>query len=163
MEKFKFLPKEKLEKIPKEAGVYCFSNKDEILYIGKAGNLRERIKNHFQNPSFKDHLFLDKVKKIGYLKTSSEIEALILEAKLIKKYQPKFNVIWRDSKNYFFVAITKEDFPKVFWTHQKKLKTQKLKTQKLNIVGPFVDGKALKKNALPFKKNFSLLFSQNPS
>jgi excinuclease ABC subunit C len=153
MEKFKFLPKEKLEKIPKEAGVYCFSNKDEILYIGKAGNLRERIKNHFQNPSFKDHLFLDKVKKIGYLKTGSEIEALILEAKLIKKYQPKFNIIWRDSKNYFFVAITKEDFPKVFWTHQKKLKAKSSKL-KAKFVGPFVDGKALKKTLYLLRKIF---------
>jgi len=73
MNKFKFILKENLNKIPKEAGVYCFKNK-EIFYIGKAANLRERVKNHFQQPSYRDYLFLDKVNKIGYIKTDSEIE-----------------------------------------------------------------------------------------
>jgi len=150
---FKFLAKKQISKLPKVSGVYCFKDEKEILYIGKAANLRERVKNHFQQPSFKDYLFLDKIKKVGYIKTNSEIEALILEADLIKKYQPKFNVIWRDSKNYFFVAITKEEFPRVFLTHQKKIKNQKSKIE-IEYLGPFVDGKALKKTLYLLRKIF---------
>jgi len=155
-----------MEKLPKKSGVYCFKNK-EVLYIGKASNIKERVKNHFQQPGDKDFLFLDKVKKIGYIETSSEIEALILEANLIKKYQPKFNVIWKDDKNYFFVGITKEDFPRVFVTHQpakifspKKLRRASQKPISnfqfsiYNFVGPFVDGKALKQTLKVLRKIF---------
>jgi excinuclease ABC subunit C len=151
--KFKFLKKERVEKLPKNTGVYCFKGKKEILYIGKAANLRERVKNHFQQPSYKDYLFLNRVERVGYIKTNSEIEALVLEANLIKKYQPKFNVIWRDSKNYFFAAKTKEEFPRIFWTHQKKLKTKKSKIE-VEYVGPFVDGKALKESLKVLRKVF---------
>jgi excinuclease ABC subunit C len=150
--KFELLKKEEVEKLPKKSGVYCFKNK-EVLYIGKASNTRERVKNHFQQSGYRDYLFLDKVKKIGFIKTSSEIEALILEAKLIKKYQPKYNVIWKDDKNYFFVAITKEDFPRIFWTHQTKLEIRNWKL-KINYVGPFVNGEALKQTLKVLRKVF---------
>ncbi len=150
--KFRFVKKEKIKNLPKESGVYCFKN-EKIFYIGKAANIKERVENHFQQPSFKDYLFLNKVKKIGYIKTNSEIEALILEANLIKKYQPKYNVIWKDSKNYFFVGVTKEDFPQIFLTHQKKLKAKSSKL-KVEFVGPFVDGKALKKTLRILRKVF---------
>jgi len=153
MEKFKFISKEKISRLPKVPGVYCFKKGKEILYIGKAANLRERVKNHFQQPSYKDYLFLDKVEKVGYIKTNSEIEALILEAELIKKIQPKFNVIWKDSKNYFFVAKTKEEFPRIFWCHQKKLEVRSLKLE-VEYVGPFVDGKALKETLKILRKVF---------
>jgi excinuclease ABC subunit C len=156
--KFKFLKKREVEKLPKTSGVYAFKNKGEILYIGKSANLRERVKNHFQQPSYKDYLFLDKVKKVGYIKTGSEIEALILEANLIKKYQPKYNVVWRDGKNYFFVGVTKEEFPRVFITHQiqnSKVKSQNYNSKfKINYVGPFVDGKALKETLKILRKVF---------
>ena len=153
MENFKFLSKKRISQLPKVPGVYCFKTAKEILYIGKAANLRERVKNHFQQPSYKDYLFLDKVEKIGYIKTNSEIEALILEAELIKKLQPKFNVIWRDSKNYFFVAKTKEEFPRIFWCHQKKLEVKGSKLE-VEYVGPFVDGKALKETLKILRKVF---------
>jgi excinuclease ABC subunit C len=153
MDKFKCISKERISHLPKVPGVYCFKKGKEILYIGKAANLRERVKNHFQQPSYKDYLFLDKVEKVGYIKTNSEIEALILEAELIKKIQPKFNVIWRDSKNYFFVAKTKEEFPRIFWCHQKKLGVRRLKLE-VEYVGPFVDGKALKETLKVLRKVF---------
>lgn len=143
-----------VNQIPKEMGVYCLKNKKEILYIGKGADLRERIKNHFQQPTHKDYFFLDKVKKIGYMKTNSEIEALILEANLIKKYQPKYNVIWKDDKNYFFVGMTKEDFPRIFLTHQrKKLDVESVKLE-VEYAGPFVDGKALKQTLKVLRKVF---------
>jgi excinuclease ABC subunit C len=154
MEKFQFLRKDDVFGLPKEPGVYAFTRDKIFLYIGKAANIQERVKNHFQQPTFKDALFLSKVEKIGYLKTESEIEALILEAKLIKKYQPKFNVIWRDSKNYFFVGKTKEDFPRIFITHQIQPKTAKLKNLKTEFIGPFVDGKALKETLKVLRRVF---------
>jgi excinuclease ABC subunit C len=164
--KFRFKFRKEVKQLPNGPGVYCFKHK-EILYIGKASNLRERVKNHFQQPGFKESIFLNKTKKIGFVKTNSEIEALILEANLIKKYQPKYNVIWRDDKNYFFVGITKEDFPRIFITHQpakifsqKKLRRASQKPISnfqftiYNFVGPFVDGKALKQTLKVLRKVF---------
>jgi len=146
------LPKD-ISLLPTTPGVYFFFGKKEILYIGKASNLKIRVKNHFQNPSYKDSLFLSEIKKIGYLPFFSEIEALIEEAKLIKKYQPKFNVLFKDDKNYFYLGITKEEFPRVFWTHQIKLKTQKSKV-KTEFIGPFTDGKSLKESLKILRKIF---------
>lgn len=151
--KFSFLKLKEIEKLPKKAGVYCFCAKKEILYIGKANNLRERVKNHFAQPTFKDSIFLNEVEKIGYIETNSEIEALILEANLIKKIKPKYNVLWRDDKNYFFVAITKEEFPRVFICHQKKLKKEEKRVE-IEFLGPFVDGKALKQTLKILRKIF---------
>jgi excinuclease ABC subunit C len=168
---FKFLSKNQISKMPKVPGVYCFKKGKEILYIGKAVNLRERVKNHFQQPTYRDNLFINQVSKIGYIKTGSEfaepsahltshpasqgsiIEALILEANLIKKYQPKYNVAWRDDKNYFYVGITKEDYPRVFWTHQTKLKPKTYNLKPIYI-GPFVDGKSLKATLKLLRKVF---------
>jgi len=175
---FKFIAKENVSNLPKSPGVYAFKKGRQILYIGKATNIKERIKNHFQQPGFRSNLFVNQADKIGYIKTDSEfadptdhltsrpasqgstIEALILEAKLIKKYQPKYNVMWRDDKNYFYVGIAKDDFPRVFVTHQpqhvsrvlypvsgiksKKIRNTKYKIQNTKFVGPFVDGHALK-------------------
>src|SRR3989344_4893800 len=137
MEKLKTLPKSKISELPKTTGVYYFIEKNKTIYIGKAINIKDRVKNHFFQPSYRDNLFINKVTKIGFIETGSEIEALVLEARLIKKYQPKFNVIWKDDKNYFYVAITKSLTPIIYITHQKNEKTE--------YVGPFVEGTALKK------------------
>ncbi len=137
MDKFKFIADKNFDELPKTSGVYFFYDKNEIIYIGKAINIKSRVKNHFSQPSYRDHLFIDKVNKIGFLNTDSEIEALILEANLIKKHQPKFNVVWRDDKNYFYVAITKGEKPIIYITHQKNEDSE--------YIGPFVDGTALKK------------------
>ena len=85
MARFRFLDKKNKGSLPKTSGVYLFKSAKEFLYIGKATNIRERVKSHFQQPGFRDNLFISKVKKIGYLKTESEIEALLREAELIKK------------------------------------------------------------------------------
>ena len=138
---FKYLSKEKIEKIPRSIGVYSFKDAgDQILYIGKAANLRERVKNHFQQPSYQDHFFIEQVDKIGYAQTDSEIEALLLESKLIKEKMPRHNIMWRDDKNYFFAAITKEELPRIFLTHQTKVADERV----IQYIGPFVDGKAIK-------------------
>jgi excinuclease ABC subunit C len=148
MEKIRFIQLSKIENLPKTSGVYLFYEKNKIIYIGKAINIKNRVKNHFQQPSYRDNLFIDKVEKIGFINTNSEIEALILEANLIKKHQPKFNVVWRDDKNYFYVAITQnsQKIPYVFITHQKN--------DKAEYIGPFVEGTALKKTLRFLRKAF---------
>ena len=144
MEKFKLLKKERLSKLPKSEGVYALKRGRSFLYIGKAINIGERVKNHFRSPGYKDKFFIDQVEKIGYIKKHSEIEALILEANLIKKYKPKYNIVWRDDKKFFYVGITKEDLPRVFITHQIK-KEGVGKKERAKYIGPFVEGTALKK------------------
>src|SRR3989344_7131238 len=122
-------------KIPKKSGVYFFKNKKrEILYIGKAADLRNRLRSYFSK-GIKDVRILGMLKNatgVSWQKTDSEIEALILESQLIKKHRPMFNILMRDDKQYFYVAFTKEKFPKIFISHQQK------------DIGPFTDGGALK-------------------
>ena len=137
MKRFNFLPEKEISRLPKTVGVYCFRDKEKTLYVGKAANIRDRVKQH------KD--LLDLAGEIGYIKTDSEIEALILESKLIKKYQPKYNVAWKDDKNYFYIGITKEEFPRIFITHQTKDKNTEY-------LGPFVDGKSLKQALKELRK-----------
>ena len=68
---FSNLKLNKINLLPKTAGVYCFKRGKEILYIGKAANIRERAKQHFQQPAYRDDLFLNQVKKVGFIKTNS--------------------------------------------------------------------------------------------
>src|SRR3989344_2138091 len=118
MERFQYIDKENMEEIPRIPGVYAFKHGGILLYIGKAGDLRDRVKTHFSQPNYRDNLFIEQVEKIGFIETDSEIEALLLESKLIKELNPKYKVLWKDGKNYFFVAITKDEFPRVLLTHQ---------------------------------------------
>ena len=143
---FSNLKLNKIENLPKTAGVYCFKDGKKILYIGKATNIKERVKNHFHQPNFRDNFFIDVVSKVGYIKTDSEIGALILEAKLIKKFQPKYNVLWRDDKNYFYVEVAKEDLPVISIVHQKN--------KKADYLGPFVEGRTLKRTLTYLRRVF---------
>src|SRR3989338_3465620 len=148
--------KMKIDQLPKTVGVYLFYSKKEIIYTGKAINIKDRVKNHFNQPSYRDNLFINKVDKIDFIETDSEIEALVMEANLIKKNLPRFNVVWRDDKNYFYVAIAqnKQKIPYVYITHQpfgyaqgkpkNKLEAINYKL-KANHIGPFVEGNSLKK------------------
>lgn len=155
MEKIKIIKTNELSLLPQKCGVYFFFGKNKaLLYIGKASDLRDRAGTHFKQPNYRDNLFIDKVKKVGYIVLESEIEALIEEAKLIKKRQPKFNVLFRDDKNYFYVGITKEDWSRIFITHQPYLKTYKLKNLKTEYIGPFVGGGALKQTLKTLRKIF---------
>lgn len=153
MEKFKFVKKESVSMLPKGCGIYVFRKGRQSLYIGKAVNIGKRVKSYFKKSSFKSNIFIDKVSKIGFIETNSEIEALILEASLIKKHKPKHNIIWRDDKNFFYVGITKEELPRVFLTHQ--IKEQKTENRKqIKYIGPFVSGAALKKTLRTLRRTF---------
>ncbi|MDO8524380.1 MAG: UvrB/UvrC motif-containing protein [bacterium] len=167
IEKFKYLNIKDIERLPNATGIYCFKQNKNFLYIGKAIDIKNRVKNHIQQPTFKDNVFLPQTEKIGFMATGSEIEALILEATLIKKYQPKYNTIWRDNKSHSYVFITNENFPRVFVGHQKKdvviLSEAKdlgrdssalPQNDKLNIIGPFVDGRALRQTLRILRRIF---------
>ncbi|MDD5738780.1 MAG: UvrB/UvrC motif-containing protein [Candidatus Pacebacteria bacterium] len=167
--KFKYIDTRDVVLLPQTTGIYCFKRGVDFLYIGKALNIKERIKNHIQQPTFKDTIFIPETEKIGFIATGSEIEALIFEANLIKKYQPKYNQQWKDGKNYYFVAITKEQWPRVFITHQTELQESGIKNQELRqktspnslfpipnskFIGPFIDGNSLKQTLRILRKIF---------
>ncbi|OGN05400.1 MAG: hypothetical protein A2831_01535 [Candidatus Yanofskybacteria bacterium RIFCSPHIGHO2_01_FULL_44_17] len=141
--------------IPQRCGVYFFRDKGgRILYIGKALNLRNRVSSYFKNNQT-DTRVRNMVKiadRVTWQGSDSEIEALILESQLIKKHMPIFNIKLRDDKQYFYVAFTKEQFPKIFLTHQ----IQSAKYQKINtkFLGPFTDGAALKTTLRLFRRIF---------
>ena len=121
--------KEKLAKLPAEPGVYLFKNKSgEIIYIGKSGNLKNRLRSYFnKGAKFFNAAKLKMLTEIAdfeIIKTESEISALIKESELIKKHKPKFNVLMRDSKNYLYVGFSQEEFPKIIMTHQSQLKAR---------------------------------------
>ncbi|MBI2100058.1 MAG: UvrB/UvrC motif-containing protein [Candidatus Vogelbacteria bacterium] len=99
-------------------GVYLFKKEREILYIGKATSLRDRVRSYFNSNILKARGprivgLIKQATSIQTIPTDSVLEALILEANLIKKYQPKYNVQEKDDKSFLYVAITKEDFPRV--------------------------------------------------
>ena len=150
--KFKYLPKNKNSQFPKSPGIYAFKKNGEFLYIGKAANLRERVKQHPKLMSLAGQL--------GYIKSTTDTEALLLEARLIKEYQPKYNIIWRDDKNYFFIGITKELFPRIFITHQTKNKGQKPRV-KSSFIGPFVSGRKLKEKLKELRKIYPYRTCEN--
>ncbi len=153
MARFKFVKKENTDKLPNTTGVYSFKKGADFLYIGKAINIKQRVKNHFNQPVFKDSIFLPQSDKIGFIETNSEIEALLLEAQLIKQYLPKYNSVWKDGKSHNFVYITKEDFPRVFIAHGTE--TLRLLPQgDSQMIGPFLEGLALKQTLRLLRKIF---------
>lgn len=99
---------------PENSGVYLFSKGDLVVYVGKAVNLRRRISSYFASYlEPKTRRMISEADSIRFIKVTSELEALLLEAKLIKKYKPKFNVVLKDDKNPLFISITKDEYPKV--------------------------------------------------
>lgn len=141
------LPKiiRQIKTAPKTPGVYVFYQGRSPLYVGKAANLKNRLQNYLKVTDLKTEALHAEANQLKILKTRSNIEALILESQLIKSLKPKLNILWQDDKNYFYVAITKERFPRIFLTHQphQELETQNSKL-KADYVGPFTDGQSIK-------------------
>lgn len=110
-------------KFPESPGVYIMKDaRGRILYVGKAGNLRRRVSSYFQKAhEYRTEELVRSIKKIDYKKTDTAIEALILEAELIKKYKPPFNVREKDDKSFLYVEITKEKFPRVLLVRGKSV------------------------------------------
>lgn len=159
---------EDLKKInlPDAPGVYRFMLGKEILYIGKATSLRDRVKSYFSNDLLKTRsaLILDMVTKsdnVEFTKTDSVLEALILEADLIKKFQPLANTKEKDNKSYSFVVITKEKIPRVLIERGRNLSFNKKKYQEM--FGPFPSQNQLKEALNIIRKIFPFISNESDS
>lgn len=114
---------EKLESLPTQPGVYQYKNAEgKVIYVGKAANLRSRVRQYFQKSRTPDprlESMIAKIVDVELVVTGSEVEALILEANLIKKLKPRYNVVLKDDKSYPYIVVTNEQFPRVFVTRRK--------------------------------------------
>ena len=112
--------KDVIRVLPDSSGVYQFLDvEDKIIYVGKAKNLKARVSSYFQKDlsvSNKLRVMVDKVTQIRHLVTSTESDALLLENNLIKKYQPRYNILLKDDKSFPFICVKREPFPRVFAT-----------------------------------------------
>ena len=149
--------------LPDGPGVYQFLDSEKrILYVGKAASLHDRVRSYFskdlveaRNPAIAG--MVAQAKTVAWIETDSVLEALILEANLIKRHQPAYNVADKDNKSFNYLAITKEDFPRVLIIRGRELFGAPLKTgsQKLRAVfGPFPHGGALKEAVKIVRKIF---------
>lgn len=108
--------------LPDHPGIYKYFDADEvILYVGKAKNLKKRLSSYFvsgSNQAYKTKMMIRHARRIEYTITDSESDALLLENTLIKKFQPRYNVSLKDAKSYTYIVITKERFPRIFFTRK---------------------------------------------
>ena len=121
--------------IPSDPGVYIFRDiREEILYVGKAKNLRSRVRSYFSKSELpiKTKQLVSKIKSIDWIVVNNEVEALLLENKLIKQHAPKYNISLKDSKTFAYIALTKEKYPRI-------LTTRKV-SSRLETYGPYTDG-----------------------
>lgn len=114
--------REELKKIPHKPGVYQYFDKDDVLiYVGKAKDLRNRVGSYFNSPhqlNGKTRVLVRKICRIDFMIVDTEIDAWLLENNLIKKHQPRYNVMLKDDKTYPWIVIKNERFPRVFWTRK---------------------------------------------
>ena len=112
----------KIKSVPTEPGVYFFKDKkNDIIYIGKAINLRNRVRSYFQKNKYqtpKNTSMIKRIVDVEWLVVRNEVEALLTEANLIKQHQPYYNVNLKDDKSFPFIRITNEPFPRVFITRE---------------------------------------------
>ena len=110
-----------LQTLPENPGVYQYFDKnDTIIYVGKAKNLKNRVKSYFvKNQEYaKTRILVRQIVRLEYIIVDTELDALLLENNLIKKYKPKYNIELKDDKTYPWICIKKEPFPRVFPTRQ---------------------------------------------
>lgn len=133
--------KENLKKLPDSPGVYIHKDRlGEVIYVGKAVSLRNRVRQYFQsqkNMDSKVSAMVSHIAEFEYITTATEMEALILECNLIKRYSPKYNILLRDDKTYPYIKITmKEDYPRI-------LKTRRVENDGARYFGPYSDAGAV--------------------
>lgn len=131
---------ELLKSIPKNPWIYQFFNdKNDIIYIGKSGSLKSRVSSYFNGTgrlNFAKKKMVSEIKNIQYIITNTETESLLLESTLIKKHQPKYNILMKDDKNYLYIKITNEIIPKII--------TTRIKTKDGTFFGPYTSGSHVK-------------------
>ncbi len=128
---------------PDGPGIYIYTDETgRDIYIGKAASIKKRLKSYLKTEDSRIRQMIERAKELRFIQTESDIEALILESQLIKQKRPDFNIMLRDDKQYFYVAITAGNFPRLFLTHQPN--TERHGTIAKEYIGPFTDGAALK-------------------
>ena len=121
------------------------------IYIGKAKNLQSRVGSYFGNELIlKTRQMVREAKRIEFVRVGSEFEALLLEAKLVRKYMPKYNSALKDDKTPLYIGITKEAYPRILLLRQTELQGLKLK----KVFGPFIDGKSTRMVVRNLRKIF---------
>jgi excinuclease ABC subunit C len=144
---------DKLIALPSKPGIYQFlDKKGQILYVGKAINLRNRVKSYFQKSRNLDPRLMIMVKKISDLEfiiTDSDVEALILEANLIREHKPRYNINLKDDKSYPYIRITAEDFPQVF-------PTRRMIRDGSSYFGPYTNVKDMRNALATLKRIFAI-------
>ena len=154
-------------KLPDSPGVYFFKKGRAVLYIGKATSLRDRVRSYFASDIVSTRgesiaRMVNEATSVAHKKTDSVLEALILEANLIKSHQPPYNAISKDNKSFNYVVITKEDFPRVMTMRGRELGELNLKPNTSNlkaVFGPFPQGSVLREALKIVRKIFP--FSDN--
>ena len=145
--------KEELAKVPHEPGVYrYFDATGEVIYVGKAKDLRNRVGSYFTNSKGHDRKTLrlvSQIRKIEFTIVHTEFDALLLENQLIKRYLPKFNILLRDDKTYPFVCVTNEHFPRV-------ITTRRIDRKQGTFYGPFANLKPMYTVLEMFSQLFTL-------
>ena len=158
----------RLKEIPPEPGVYFMrSGNGDILYIGKSKKLRSRVRSYFrdsQKLSDRIAMMVRQVTDIEFIVTDTEAEALALEANLVKKHQPYYNVLLKDDKKYPYVCITwSEDYPRIFITRKRRANQKRDR-----YYGPYVDTRLLRytlhiiKTVFPLRQRRKPLFKDRP-
>jgi excinuclease ABC subunit C len=134
--------KEKLSLVPTKPGSYQMKNKDGVvIYVGKAKNLQRRLRSYFtRTVTGKTKMLVDDIDDFEYIVTSSELESLILEITLIKKFDPKYNILLRDDKSYPYIELTNEKYPTV-----KIVRNVKRRKNKNYLYGPYPNVNAARK------------------
>ncbi|MDP2041039.1 MAG: excinuclease ABC subunit UvrC [Algoriphagus sp.] len=139
MQSSSFLPEEHLQ-LPDQPGVYKYFNEEnELIYVGKAKSLKKRVSSYFNKNTGVNHKtkrMVREIRKIEITIVDSELDALLLENNLIKKSQPRYNILLRDDKTYPYLLITKENFPRIF-------QTRKHIPKRGTYFGPFASVKAM--------------------
>jgi excinuclease ABC subunit C len=143
----------KINSAPKKPGIYQYYDKDgAILYVGKAKNLKNRVSSYFNNDKTKSgkvRVLVSKIRDVKYILTETELDALLLENSLIKKHQPRYNVMLKDDKTYPWICIKKEPFPRVF-------KTRTLIKDGSEYYGPYASVKMMETVLDLVRKNYRL-------
>ena len=137
-----FLIEEELKKLPAKPGVYLMHDeRDEIIYVGKAVSLKNRVRQYFQSSRYKGakiEQMVTHIARFEYIITDSELEALVLESNLIKEHRPKYNTMLKDDKSYPFIKVTvQEAYPRVLFA-------RRMKKDKNRYFGPYTSGGAVK-------------------
>lgn len=140
-----------IKELPSEPGVYQFLNKNgDIIYLGKAKNLKNRVRSYFlKNQSVKTNSLVSKIDNVKFILTPNEHDALLLENNLIKNFQPPYNILLKDDKTYPWICISNEPFPRVF-------STRKIVNDGSDYFGPYTSVKMLKTLLNLIKELFKL-------